>query len=551
MLNPYVVFAGSSWWNILPAAAWLPWLLRWSAELVDFSSRYAMPAVCAARVLLFFAGNVQFFIYSVLAEILFITLREVFSAEKKISRAALQTYILSYIITLVLSLPLLLPLIQQVRLSGAVSHGVTAEQVRIGANNVLMWFAGVVCPFSSQWLKDPLFSSVVEMFVPRNSWQVWFLPYFSHIGYAAFALCLLCWLPAKKREDTRYGIISALLGLGFLCWSFGVLDGVTGAIPVLRSLRYPFKVLMFANFFFILLACVNLSSVNEWCKRNRRAKWLFTALVAFQLTQLLLLYAVSPRRNFFTYSGAVPITEPALTELAGGRVFSAGLPQHDGVAPLVGYNYASLFGLFHFGGYDPFTPRYNTQITGSMGDSGIVNVTQAELHRIIPLLRQWGVRSYAVTSAGAVEYDPVFSSNGVARALSDERRVIYHDPAALPMAYLVANGSGEGIKYRIGINAITVESDLPKGGPVAVAFAYNPQFKVYVDGREMPVMRTKMRQLGVYMGSGRHTAVFKYSDPLFCVGLWLAAVFVALAVFYKTNRWFEAAFRKRFSDYFK
>ncbi|MDD4004985.1 MAG: hypothetical protein PHW69_07255 [Elusimicrobiaceae bacterium] len=549
MLNPYVVFAGSSWWSIMPAVGWFPWMLYWSAELVDFSPRHSMFFSCAARIMLFFGGHVQFFIYSVVAEILFIVLREFFSSEKKISRAALHAYVLSYVITFVLSLPLLLPLFQQVRLAAGAGNTAGPEQARIGANNVLMWLAGVAYPFSSQWLKEPVFSGLVEMFAPRASWQVWFLPYFSHLGYCVLFLCLLCWLPAKKREDSRYGILSALLGLAFLLWSFGILDGVIGAIPVLRAFRYPFKVLLFANFFFILLACVNLSSVNELVKRKRRARWMFAALTVVQIGQLLFLYCVSPRRNFVVYSGPLPAAAPFAAELAAGRIFSLGAPAAGapGSVALAGYNYASLFGLYQFGGYDALLPRYNFQITGPVSYSSIVDIARPELARVIPLLRQWGVRNYIVAAEQEQRYKETFALHGIVRRGGDAECAVYRDPQALPLAYLAQTGSGDGIKHRIGTNSITVESDLPKGGPVAVAFAYNPQFEVYVDGREMPVIKTAQRQLGVYMGSGRHRAVFRYSDTLFWIGLWVAAAFLALVVLYKSHGLINSSFRKRFS----
>jgi hypothetical protein len=254
---------------------------------------------------------------------------------------------------------------------------------------------------------------------------------------------------------------------------------------------------------------------------------------------MLVFFAVSPRCNFTVRLENLPLAERNAGDLSGGRIFSIGEHQDSDRtydAALLSYNYATLFNLYHFGGYEPLVPHINSQITGTMDSSAVVDLPPGELRNVLPLLRQWGVNRYIVSRAQDPQYRGRFLDNGLTLKFSDENRSVYADDSALPMAYRVKDNSSDGLKCKTGINTITVESDSEKGGPVALNFAYNPFFKVYVDGWEMPVIRTDLRQLAVYMGTGQHTAVFKYRDPSFIVGVWLAGVLLLLLIIYNVYK---------------
>jgi hypothetical protein len=146
---------GSSWWFLLPVVAFLPWLLWWGINLITLSNKYAMPVLCGIRTLFFYSGNIQFFIYTIIAEILFVSCYGLCCGQDKVSKLSIYKYFSSYLITFLLSLPLLLPMYQQVKLS-TISSGrkLSVEEMSLGANNLIMWFWGLVWPFSSLPIKN-------------------------------------------------------------------------------------------------------------------------------------------------------------------------------------------------------------------------------------------------------------------------------------------------------------------------------------------------------------------------------------------------------------
>src|SRR6185369_7937425 len=104
-----------------------------------------------------------------------------------------------------------------------------------------------------------------------------------------------------------------------------------------------------------------------------------------------------------------PFTEPLKERFASGRIVSAGpdvvwdgervVPGNS--LPILGYNYAMLWGLQHFGGYEALLSGENFNASLRLINNSIFNVapdTALNFSTDVPLeyLRKWGVRWYVV-----------------------------------------------------------------------------------------------------------------------------------------------------------
>lgn len=77
---------------------------------------------------------------------------------------------------------------------------------------------------------------------------------------------------------------------------------------------------------------------------------------------------------------------------------------------------------------------------------------------------------------------------------------------------------------------LDLDVDASRGGLLFVSEVYHPDWHAYVDGREVPVLRTDVAFRGVSVPAGRHRLRFVYRSPAFQVGRWLSGITLVLVL---------------------
>jgi hypothetical protein len=77
---------------------------------------------------------------------------------------------------------------------------------------------------------------------------------------------------------------------------------------------------------------------------------------------------------------------------------------------------------------------------------------------------------------------------------------------------------------------LTLQVDATRGGLLFVSEVYHPNWHAYVDGREVPVLRTDVAFRGVSVPAGTHRLRFVYRSPTFRLASWLSGATLLLVL---------------------
>jgi hypothetical protein len=80
-----------------------------------------------------------------------------------------------------------------------------------------------------------------------------------------------------------------------------------------------------------------------------------------------------------------------------------------------------------------------------------------------------------------------------------------------------------------GLHRVEVEAHMAAPGLLILSDSHYPGWKVTVDGAPAPLLRVNYALRGVYLPSGTHSLVFRFSPPTFWTGLALTSLVTALA----------------------
>jgi hypothetical protein len=408
--------------------------------------------------------------------------------------------------------------------------------------NIQYWLTGLIAPATE--MKYRLFGEQ---------------QYISHIGYLTLVFIPIALAKIMKNDNGRVIVVFTILAFFSLLWASDiVITKIFYQIPVFNRFKVPFKVAYFTSFFLIIVSTFGF----DWSNRkltgfNKNGRYFTVAasilLLTLHAANFLFLYTILPQRKFASHSDTVPFVEPLSTSLKAGRIVSA---SHDVVwdgevavtgftLPLLGYNYATLLDLYHFGGYDDLVSDRNLQATLGSKNSSAFNVapgTTLNIKQEVPLdyFRIWGVRWY-VFDAGI----PVSNTDNLRLFHSDSHRNIWQDSSALPFVYWADAHNDDGIFFKFRSNSLEVKSTRNSEGTLAINVLYNPLFKAAIDGRDALIGENSASQMLIKLPAGEHVITLTYSDTYFMYGslISLCSMIFITAVF------FLKKFRKQAADH--
>jgi len=538
-----IISCGNSWMFFPEHAAYFPWLLLFSLRQLSGFSPGNFALLVGVRTLMFAVGYPQLFLYCTTFEVLTLILYrtwimradylpaqgEDLRGVRRIRRGIL-LYGTNLLCFAFVAAPLLLPAWHQVSISAERSSIFSWEDYSSMSYDPAAYLNGLVTPF--------LGAARDVSFVHQH--------FISHIGYMpllflAFAVVMVV---RNRAADPRSRQVIALLGLAVfsLLWACDI--GVTRLfyqIQPYNRMHWPFKLVFFTSFYLIAVSCFGLDAFVTWLKsatdkRNLVRYVVVAALAVIPTANYLALYAVMPEMSLGNHLDRVPLNEPLKDLLTDGRIASVGFSYNDNekgklqgyTAPSLGFNYASLWGLDHFAGYESLVTKKNSNAALHLNYYASFPVTPGvplDVRSQLPLeyLREWGVKWYVVD--GNVALGNLETLKLVYR---DEFRNVLHDSRGRPLVRWVDDLGNDRLGYQVLTNTIEMHSSRATAGVLRINVLFNPFFVAAIDGRRGEIAETPDERMAVVVPGGDHRVTIQYADPYFRYGLYVAALFLSV-----------------------
>ncbi|MFA5161746.1 MAG: hypothetical protein WC421_05830 [Elusimicrobiales bacterium] len=519
-LCPFVILTQASWWILGPAAACFPFMMYGMLRIYAKADRAGAAVFAASLGMLLLMTHPQYGVSGFAVAFLFLAVC-VISEEagprgfgdlprwlaRAVPAAAHRNWRALMLAAVAAAAGLLIagPQIAIMRevIAASADRSKPMEYTWFSQYNFppLKWLLGLVWPYHA---------------MPAGLADLSQLDKLAHLGYVPLALAAAAGAAAWRnwRRDCKRVWTGQFVMLAFavfsLLWAFGVFNWYEYYIPPLNRFRWHFKMLFFADFFILALAAYGFQMIG-----GRR--W----LLALHLLNMALFYFLGPRALFKCHSDAIPAVEPRANMLAQGRIVSLGWQRsgNDTTASL-GFDYATLFGLFHVSGYRMLTPPFRImQFTGLHSDEDFLSRLE---DRQIRRLRVWGARWYVVCAGQMRRYAGILERNGIKEAARDGSRVIFEDKRAFPMLFR-ENSSVPAGELEFAANTVTARLN-EGGGCVVVNTIYDPGFSALSGGRPAKVLMRVTGQTLVCLPGQEKEFVLRYSSPSLEYGLWACAL---------------------------
>jgi len=548
----FVLSVGDSWIHLIEYSAYLPWAYWLLFKIMRQFNVRIFIAWVAVRASMFFLGVPQIFVYHSVLETLTIFL--CFMMKNPVSPADstrdgmdarhpfpfgegngfrfAKIYMAHYLSVLLIVLPALLPALHQMSISAERSHSLTWDMYFSYAYNIIDWVRGVIHPsVESAMMSD---SSQGPYFDSRIA---------SHIGYLT-AICFVFAVVRRRRAVTAKYIsiffVSAILTL--LLASNETVFRFFYHVPLFNRFRWPFKWAYFTGFYMIIVGSFGFDifsrkTVNATLIGRRVKTLLIPVLVGIHVMNFLYLYAFLPHKMIALHLDKIPLEDPWVENMKDGRIASIGFDYYSGhdimtghTASSIGFNYATLWNVYHFGGYELLISEKNLRAINLLNKTAIIPAETGrplDINKIVPLshLRDWSVKWYVVDKNVDIN-----NLENLKCVYIDPYRNIFVDTLAKPFVYWENERLGDDVNYKFKTNSIEIRTSNHSEGNIRVTVLHNPFFRAYVDGERVEVKETTEHQMALYVPAGSHILKIVYFDPYFYYGLMASLIFLASAV---------------------
>jgi hypothetical protein len=459
------IFTASSWWNASGVTGYFPWLI--CLALRGFRGQTLAFAVLAvARAWFFSVGHVQYFVYGALFEALLVATIVLVERARagKLALTGAGGYALSVYATAALCLPVIALFLDAAKRSVERAGALPYRHFHFGHFELGAWLRGVFWPFQDM---PDYYARPLHEWIARSS------QFLAYPGSVVVALCalgpaLLLWPRARRALSHTPGTLAFLLFFSITwVWATGLLDPLIYQLPLLNRFRWAFKLNYFVLFALVMLAGAVLTSVRQALGKPRWFGALELTLLAVQIASLAWLYLGFPPRPF---NGREIVERPPLREalaerLRSGRIVSLGIDAADPYsAHLLGFDYASAWGLFQLAGYENMRSRKHDDVVQGFTDGdperlqfdGVFKGTDIPLDKF----RAWGVRWYVIgkDKRGRLlqHYRSALQRAGLVVEHDEPHRLVLRDDASLPLLHwsdthepvAIAHAGGETLRAR-------------------------------------------------------------------------------------------------------
>jgi uncharacterized membrane protein YfhO len=124
---------------------------------------------------------------------------------------------------------------------------------------------------------------------------------------------------------------------------------------------------------------------------------------------------------------------------------------------------------------------------------------------------------------------PLKGTEGLELIHRDQYRNVLYDPAVKPLVYWADWLNAAAPKFSLRTNIVEIKTQSSSEGVLIINVLFNPFFRGYLDGRELPVTETEDGQMSVVVPAGNHKVELQYIDSNFRKGLLISLVFLLSA----------------------
>lgn len=509
MTFPFLVVVSRSWIFVSYAAALLPWGLAALERLLERPTAPRILAVGVVKALFLYQGYVQYAVLATLFEGFYLVLRGLAGGEgwPRWRRQA-AAYAAALGAAGALAAPLLVPML----------HAKQVSAYRTGSLSFAEFISNALEPAT-------FLSAQVFRMEPRavhlSSGAIFYvgLPGLAALAALAFA-----------RRRRIFLVYAAVAGLALVLSTRAF--GLMYHLPLLSSFRWPFKSFLIVLAFFSVAAA---GAFDACFSAPRRAlRWAAAALVgAAILGNAAIVGSQSLDAPFGPNRVDRDVAElraeaARLFPLDRGRVVSLWMsPLEPRIHRLLPFNYATLAGAYHLGGYDPLIAEENLELALHLEYS---NIFRYKLTRErLDYLSSWSVRFLTVPRSSM--YPPI---GGLRPALSrfsqlrlsfrDQAIEVWENGAALPFAYFPGPPFAPvEVEWRSSSMRLETRG---RGGWLRVNVAPLDGYEWSADGRDMGAPRVdEERHLVLEVPGGTEEVEIRYVPVAFRLGVFVFLAF--------------------------
>ena len=534
--NTYNIWVGTSWMIVVYTTSVFPYFLITSLMLLEKTNVRNLILAVIPRLYLLYLGHPQFFIFAALFDFIF-TAGLCLTVNRKKRRLKsllnlIRDCLFVYTSGVFLALPLLVPEYQYTLLTEYGSARTYENLVSEMQVEIPQFF----CPF---------------LYTDR-SFSYFYPPYIGFLLIAfliAGLLLLIGHFPGKDHAGIRLlrkRLIAAIpcIAAGYLIlFSHGFLKVISG-IPMLNRFQYYHRISIFFTAFEIIAACLSMTVIGKLIKNRfktglRLDRLVLYAVTAAEVISFALLYTLTPhlgRGPRYDTSGLYDYD--FAEQFTGGRYVTAGYIVAENtrnrmdynLSENLDYNLAKLYGINNLSGYAGVLNyrdviRYNECFAHMYGIKGSFYEYYPGM---IEQMRTHSVCWYIVNPDKRTDYESHFKSYGIELVSETENSLVFYDANAEPYAYDI---NGNEVSLIQDVNSLTLNtgSGFP-GGKVTLNYAYDPNFRCYIDGEPALITNEPMNwQYHVECTPGEHEIVIRYEDQTFTLCCIVAAEYIVIA----------------------
>jgi hypothetical protein len=537
-LNPACVSLGRSWIHAVVLQATLPWITGALIGLVRRPLRRDLVVLVVAHLALFLVGYVQWLVAVAALEAGLLALAAGLSSRRAVWRA-LPRVLAAALLTVTLSLPLLLPMLHQAAASADRARGLTYGQFTAQALPAGSLWNGLLVP----WRR------LAEVTGRAPFVEVASPPGWTHLGYLVpIGVCAapFLWRRRSRSARRRWWVIFVSLGVVLLAWAMGFLGPLLFHVPLLNRFRWPFKLYLPFAFVMVAASSLGLSLLLRRRATSTGRRRLVGMAVALHAVNLVWVVQGGEYQGLFTHTDPLPLEERARFDWRDGRLATFGFDivpgQRGPTAAGLGFNYATLWGMWHFGGYEPLASVNTRLATLHLNlEASFLEPPRPEL---VDYLREWAVRWSIVDPRVDDRVGGVLREKGLHVVRREADRIVYEDPAAGP----VAKASGPGCRVRGPLrattNTLTVPVACPDGGRLRLAVLRSPGLSASAQGETARLESDEIGRTVIAVPAGARWVRLEYRAPYFRSGVLLSVLLIAgLGVFVWLRRFSFVASR--------
>lgn len=517
----YGLIASSNWYYVAPSIAFLPLLFILLERCIEKPTSGRFSILGAILGLYFYAGNAQYFTYSLIFMILYSVL--LCLKEKREGLAIARGTICAFIVMLIIIMPLAFAQMQ------------IAKNSPRGHESTLNYFLSL--PSS---LYEIVSGSLFVYPMAKSTSSFAYAPSsFTHIYYSGalfsilFFTSIIFYLRRDKMKMFKesplmtLGLVSILLSMGL----FGVIYTLGAFIPVIKNFSYPFKITFYVNFFCIMAGSI---FAGEMLQRmdNKKAKRLVIAAGALFIILLSYHVYISAGIAWSYYGDKLPLQTEKYKELdlERGRAISvftnsthnprilknANSSFSFSQAYFLPQNFATYFGVDHIAGYEPFVDSLTAD------KIPITRYGLADVKLNTSALEEYGVRWVFIDVESIVfhpelsNYSKIYEEDGLA--------IVELDGAK---SYVFSGG--ENIDYEKNSRGLEFSTDFNTEKSVTINLLYKDNYVAKIDGIRSELDRDEIGRMILQVSEGEHQIELHYSPKGMYVGALGSLVLIILS----------------------